>query len=197
MSTGAGEEIATVETAEDGTWEVPLPSPGAYQVLLDTETLPDGVGLRDPDRNPLELEITTGRRQPAVFALGEATTEAGFLDRLIPTTVNGLQFGLIIAMTAIGLSLIFGTTGLVNFAHGELVTMGAIFAFFLNAPDGFGVLPAVFFGVLLAPLALVVRDRRSKTAGVTPDAATVRRQNVIWLAGGWVGSPRETNWRRN
>lgn len=186
VSTADGEEVATVETAEDGSWEVPLPGPGTYQVFLDTETLPEGVGLRDPDRNPLEVEITTSRRQPAVFALGEGVTEAGLADRLIPTTVNGLQFGLIIAMTAIGLSLIFGTTGLVNFAHGELVTMGAIFAFFLNAQEGFGLIPAAFFGVLLAPIALVVRDRRSRTAGVAPDPATVRRQNAIWAVGGWV-----------
>ncbi len=46
--------------------------------------------------------------------------------------LNGVKFGLIIATTAIGLSLIFGTTGLINFAHGELVTFGAIIAWYLN-----------------------------------------------------------------
>ena len=45
----------------------------------------------------------------------------------------GIKFGAIIAITAIGLSLIFGTTNLINFAHGELVTIGAMTAFFLNA----------------------------------------------------------------
>lgn len=186
VSTADGEEIATVETADDGTWEVELPGPGDYQVLLVEETLPEGVALRDADRNPLEVSLTSGRRQPAVFALGEGVGGADFLDRLLPTTVNGLQFGLIIAMTAIGLSLIFGTTGLVNFAHGELVTMGAIFTYFLNTAGGFGLFPAVFFGVLLAPLALVARDRMTKSAGVAPDSSTVRRQQVMWLAGGWV-----------
>src|SRR5690606_24664188 len=44
----------------------------------------------------------------------------------------GIKFGLIIAMTAVGLSLIFGTTGLINFAHGEIVAVGALFAWFLN-----------------------------------------------------------------
>jgi hypothetical protein len=32
-----------------------------------------------------------------------------------------------------GLSLILGTTRLINFAHGELVTLGATVAFLLNA----------------------------------------------------------------
>ena len=44
-------------------------------------------------------------------------------------TVDGLKLGLIIAMCAIGLSLIYGTTGLTNFAHGEMVTFGAMIAF--------------------------------------------------------------------
>ena len=32
-------------------------------------------------------------------------------------------------MAALGLSMIFGTTGLTNFAHGELITFGALVAF--------------------------------------------------------------------
>ena len=43
---------------------------------------------------------------------------------------------MIIAITSIGLSLIFGTTGLSNFAHGEMVTFGAIFAWLFNREWG-------------------------------------------------------------
>ena len=50
--------------------------------------------------------------------------------------MRGLQFGLVIAMGAIGLSLIFGTTGLTNFAHGEFLTGGAIAAYFFNVTVG-------------------------------------------------------------
>ena len=55
-------------------------------------------------------------------------------------TVQGIRFGLIIAMCAIGLSLIFGTTGLVNFAHGEMVTFGALVAYFFNVTLGWHLL---------------------------------------------------------
>jgi neutral amino acid transport system permease protein len=51
-------------------------------------------------------------------------------------------------MMAIGLSLIFGTTGLTNFAHAELVTFGALAAYFLNQTVGLPLLVA-------APLAMV------------------------------------------
>jgi branched-chain amino acid transport system permease protein len=45
---------------------------------------------------------------------------------------EGIRFGLVIALASVGLSLIYGTTGLVNFSHGELVTFGALVAFFFN-----------------------------------------------------------------
>jgi branched-chain amino acid transport system permease protein len=62
-----------------------------------------------------------------------------FSERALQALVDGIQFGAIIAITAVGLSLVFGATHLINFAHGELVTIGAVAAFFLNvAADGPG-----------------------------------------------------------
>jgi branched-chain amino acid transport system permease protein len=40
---------------------------------------------------------------------------------------NGIQFGVLIALLATGLSLIFGMLGIVNFAHGSLYMLGAYF----------------------------------------------------------------------
>jgi branched-chain amino acid transport system permease protein len=51
-------------------------------------------------------------------------------------------------VAAIGLSLIFGTTGLTNFAHGELVTLGAVIAWVFNVTFGMPLLVA-------SPLAIV------------------------------------------
>jgi branched-chain amino acid transport system permease protein len=45
--------------------------------------------------------------------------------------MNGLIWGLIIALIALGLSLIFGVMGIVNMAHGDLYMAGAVLAFFL------------------------------------------------------------------
>lgn len=87
-------------------------------------------------------------------AFGEADDVAAgrpFSHRLISRIVAGIQFGMIIAITAVGLSLIYGTTGLVNFSHGELVTLGAIIAWFLNAPSGIGLgLPLIAAGIIAA-----------------------------------------------
>jgi branched-chain amino acid transport system permease protein len=47
------------------------------------------------------------------------------LDLLIIQTVNGVVTGMILALVASGLTLIFGIMDVVNFAHGELFMLGA------------------------------------------------------------------------
>jgi len=137
-TTPDGELIGEATTADDGTWAVDLPGPGDYVVSLDQDTLPEGVDLRDPERDVLEVSINPGQQRTLLYAIGEAGEVTGLATRLVTAAFSGLQFGLIIAIAAIGLSLIFGTTGLVNFAHGDMVTFGAVAAWFLNAPAGTG-----------------------------------------------------------
>jgi branched-chain amino acid transport system permease protein len=129
-----GGEVGQAVTDAEGDWILPLPASGDYSAEVDVETLPEGVDLRSPDRNPLEVNVRTGQSRTVLFPLGESTRQTtARAGRVIGLTVDGIKFGLIIGMTAIGLSLIFGTTGLVNFAHGELVAFGAIVAWFLNS----------------------------------------------------------------
>ena len=137
-TTPDGELIGEATTADDGTWAVDLPGPGDYVVSLDQDTLPEGVDLRDPERDVLEVSINPGQQRTLLYAIGEAGEVTGLATRLVTAAFSGLQFGLIIAIAAIGLSLIFGTTGLVNFAHGDMVTFGAVAAWVLNAPAGTG-----------------------------------------------------------
>jgi neutral amino acid transport system permease protein len=157
-----GEEIDSVTTDEDGAWEVPLPGPGRYTVTIDPDTLPDGVSLQDEDRTTLSVEMGAGRSRAVLFALtagfGGREVANGF-ERFVRLTVQGIRFGLVLGMAAIGLSLIFGTTGLVNFAHGELVTYGAILAFLFNVTIGWPLLLAAPIAIALATLTGSLVDR--------------------------------------
>ena len=140
-------------TDDDGNWAIELPGPGTYTVELDLESLGEGVTVTNPDRNPLTVELQAGQTRTIIFPIGAGSSGgASFLERFLTKSVDGLQFGLIIAMTAIGLSLIFGTTGLVNFAHGEMVAGGAIIAWWFNSPNHLGgklfIVPAAILAIV-------------------------------------------------
>ncbi|MDP3040746.1 MAG: branched-chain amino acid ABC transporter permease, partial [Deltaproteobacteria bacterium] len=47
------------------------------------------------------------------------------IDAILAQVFNGIQFGVLIALLATGLSLIFGMLGIINFAHGSLYMLGA------------------------------------------------------------------------
>lgn len=62
--------------------------------------------------------------------------------------VNGLIIGIIYALVASGLSLLFGVLNIVNFAHGEFYMIGAMLAYFASAQLGFTYWPMVIAVVI-------------------------------------------------
>ncbi|PRY61968.1 branched-chain amino acid ABC transporter permease [Glycomyces artemisiae] len=194
VSDASGAEIATVTTAADGTWAVPLDAEGDYVVTLDESTLPEGLVVRNC-KPQLEVNVTGDRT--ALFPLdtqvdgctpgespgggetpsssedesgepGEESSESedaaaddaaadevgeiegeGGATRAISLLVSGLHFGLMIALAAVGLSMVFGTTGLTNFAHGDLVTFGGVMALLFNVTFGLPVWIAAIAAVVL------------------------------------------------
>jgi neutral amino acid transport system permease protein len=117
---------AEVETGADGKWKIGVPEGGVYTVTLDESTLPAGVIVAEGSAS-IEAEFGLTNNKSVNFFLGEGVRQTtSFVDQLIGRAFNGLSFGLLLALAAIGLSLIFGTTGLNNFAHAEMVTFGAL-----------------------------------------------------------------------
>jgi neutral amino acid transport system permease protein len=143
----AGGAAVEATTDAEGNYEIPLPSgPGSYTITLDTSTLPDGITATDENPTERTVEITDENIRTVNFFVGKDLRERKSRWTLLPQAVfNGLFFGLIIAVCAVGLSLIYGTTGLSNFAHGEMVTFGAIITWVANQTWG---LPLVLAGVI-------------------------------------------------
>ena len=133
-----GTAVGETLSAADGTWEIPVPAGGIFQVTLDVDTLPDGVAPTDPDSMILpDVSVRDGQNKTVRFNLGPGISSGvSDWDRFTDLVVLGLKLGAIIALSAVGLSLVFGVTGLVNFAHGELVTLGAVLAYFFHASAG-------------------------------------------------------------
>ncbi|WP_225754339.1 branched-chain amino acid ABC transporter permease [Actinotalea sp. Marseille-Q4924] len=78
--------------------------------------------------------------------------------RVAQQAMAGLVFGTLLALASVGLSLIFGTTGLSNFAHGEMVTLGGLAAFVFVQVVGLPLVPAVVLAVAVGALAGWVQD---------------------------------------
>lgn len=138
-------------TDENGSFEISAPTAGKYTVSIDVTTLPEGISIADPGP---EREIVFVQGPKVLIFKTQIGTSADQVaekrDSKIPQlVVDGLLFGLTIALGAMGLNLIFGTTGLTNFSHGELLTYGAFTAWTLNYLLGFNMLVAV-------PLALLI-----------------------------------------
>ncbi|OYU47949.1 MAG: branched-chain amino acid ABC transporter permease [Rhizobiales bacterium PAR1] len=83
------------------------------------------------------------------------------LDMILSQAVNGLVLGFLYVLIAVGLSIIFGMLGIVNFAHGAFFAIGAYFALVLNREFG-------WFAALLAPIA-------TGAVGVAVEMLLIRR----------------------
>jgi branched-chain amino acid transport system permease protein len=68
---------------------------------------------------------------------------------LIPQLLHGLVWGMVIALIALGLTIVFGILDVVNFAHGELYMLGAFFGYSVVF-----VIPNFWAALLLATVAV-------------------------------------------
>jgi len=90
---------------------------------------------------------------PARDALYEETLVEAQLNVLMQQILNGLVLGSIYALVALGYTMVYGIIGLINFAHGEVVMVGAMVTIsVLTMLMGFG----MSAGVLTLLFALMI-----------------------------------------
>ncbi|MGH3672917.1 MAG: branched-chain amino acid ABC transporter permease, partial [Pseudonocardiaceae bacterium] len=191
----SGRQVASTVSNVGGRWELAVPRPGNYTFRIDRQTLPRGVKLLQGE---VVRDVEPGTLSLVVFRFGEQREglQSSASAQVARVLVDGIRFGLVIAITGIGLSLIFGTTGLTNFAHGELVTIGAVVAWMLNVHAGiqlvWATLLAMVVGAALgAANDLVIwRPMRRRRAGLVAQlvisiglALALRYLVLIYLGG--------------
>ena len=139
VTSATGTVIGTGVTDAAGLISFPVEARDDYVVTLDIASLPSGFAMIDEVKavsSIMKDDFTTSVKRATFFTGSSNTSTQTLLDRMIQRGADGLRLGLVIAMCAVGLSLIFGTTGLTNFAHGEMVTFGGLMAFLLNVTMG-------------------------------------------------------------
>jgi len=140
-------------------------------------------------------------------------------DVIIQAIVSGLLMGLVYALVAVGLSLIFGLMEIVNFAHGEFLMLSMFFSFWLWALLGldplvslplvvmalavlgfathYGIIRHILNAPMLAQICatfgLAIAIRSAAQFFWTPDFRTIQDPLVsgrIEIAGIFIGQPQ-------
>ena len=89
-------------------------------------------------------------------------------DYLLIQAMNGVVIGIIYAVIAAGLTVIFSILKIVNFAHGEVFMMGGYFAYFAITLAGIPPLPAIFVAMAISFLMSLLIERTLLTPLYSP-----------------------------
>ena len=103
---------------------------------------------------------------------GDDGKGSGFWSRFWQQLYSGCIFGLMLGLMAVGMNLVYGTTGLSSFSHGEQVTLGGLMAYVGTQMLHMPVVLSAIFAVAIGALAgwvqnqLVWAPLRHKRVGV-------------------------------
>ncbi|MEJ7773259.1 MAG: hypothetical protein WKF72_00500 [Nocardioidaceae bacterium] len=152
-----GGVLGEATSAADGTFVIPLPGAAidnlgtTITVKIDEDSLPEGSVLTDPRDVSNTKRIVIEGNISFTFPIGpDPNPPTPVYQQVLQLIVSGLIFSFILALGALGLSMIFGTTGLTNFAHGELVTFGALVAYGFDSGIGLTVIVAGIIAVVVS-----------------------------------------------
>lgn len=144
----------TTTTDANGRWAFSIDKAGTYTVTVDEASLPADQFFKSQSSRQVNVKLfesasalfpltddEAAAAPPSEPASPDApTTDAPAVEkpaasdsfswpRFWQQGASGIRIGLILALGAVGLSLIYGTTGLSNFAHAEMLSMGGILAY--------------------------------------------------------------------
>lgn len=109
-----------------------------------------------------------------------------FGPHLMLATIEGAVAAAVLALTALGLSLVFGVMRVVNVAHGEFFMLGAVGAWFIATTLGghpaIGFVGALLIAPLLAAAMAVAADRLVlKRVNYDPEATIVATIGILYI----------------
>jgi branched-chain amino acid transport system permease protein len=117
------------------------------------------------------------------------------LDILLSQTASGLVLGGLYVLIAIGLSIIFGLLGIVNFAHGAFFTLGAYLALTLVQLFGWPAVilsPVIVGGIGMLAERLLIRrlyDKEPLISLIVTFALALLIEAAVRLIYGGIGQP--------
>lgn len=100
---------------------------------------------------------------------------------LVLALLEGLVSGSVLALTALGLSLIFGVMRIVNVAHGEFFMLGAVIAWYVSTVTGSFFVALVAAPLLVGGVALLANWLVLRPIGYQPEATIVATIGLLYI----------------
>ncbi|WP_314687124.1 ABC transporter permease subunit [uncultured Bifidobacterium sp.] len=177
----SGEESATTTTDKDGKWAFSVGADGKYTVTIDS-SLVSKYGLKSStatvtiDKNSFSEqrgvvrfdEANSSDESSSSSSSGSSSSSstssssqtqqdddsqwANFGARVWQQLFSGIVFGLMLGLMSVGMNLVYGTTKLSSFSHGEQVTLGGLMAYVGTQMMHMPVWAAAIFAVIVGGL---------------------------------------------
>ena len=104
-----------------------------------------------------------------------------FEGHLVLALLEGSVAGFLLALTALGLSLVFGVMRIVNVAHGEFYMLGAVLAWYVSTTTGSFVLALGLAPLATAGVAVVADRLVLRRLGYRPEATIVATIGLLYI----------------
>lgn len=120
------------------------------------------------------------------------------MDKFVALTASGIAYGAVLAVVALGFLVLYKATGVVNFAHGDLVTLGAYLAVWTTTSLGLPTVPGYLAAIALMGLVGVAIERvayaplRSRPPMVVVIATLAAAIVIRGIIAVWQGSEPKT-----
>ncbi|HVI85259.1 MAG TPA: branched-chain amino acid ABC transporter permease, partial [bacterium] len=101
--------------------------------------------------------------------------------RLVLALLEGIASGLVLALTALGLSLVFGVMRIVNVAHGEFYMLGAVLAWYASSISGSFLLAVIAAPLAVGALSLLIDRCVLRPIRYAPEATIVATIGLLYI----------------
>lgn len=182
-----GAATGETTTADDGTWAFKVVDDGKYTVTIpqdvakqygfaaDSATVEIVKSSFSKQRGVVRFDKAAAAKQPskssgaAADAKQPTTQTHAKTDESAASSVtwarfcqqlySGIIFGLLLGLMAVGMNLVYGTTGLSSFSHGEQVTLGGLMAYVGTQMLHMPVVLSAIFAIVIGGLTGLLQDQ--------------------------------------
>ena len=179
----SGTEEAETTTDADGKWAFSVKDDGDYTVTID-ESVAEEHGLKsssatvtikkasfDKQRGVVRFDqindsassgssssdsAKSGSDSTATVSKKKAGSNIG--KRIWQQLYSGIIFGLMLGLMSVGMNLVYGTTGLQSFSHGEQVTLGGLMAYVGTQMLHMPVVASAIFAIVIGAITGLIQN---------------------------------------